>query len=288
MRSGRDIGVLLDIMARLRDPRTGCAWDVVQTFETIAPYTLEEAHEVADAIARGDPEDLRDELGDLLLQVVFHARMAEEAGLFAFPDVVEAITAKMIRRHPHVFGPQDARSPEMAKGQWARIKAEEKAERRTRRIAAGLPVDDGVLAAVPAGLDALAQAVKLQDAAGTVGFDWNDPRAVIAKIREELDELEAEIDGGGPSSRSDELGDVLFALANLGRHLKVDPGAALRATNAKFRRRFAFIERALAAEGRSPAEATLDEMEALWQRAKSEAPASDGDSAGEVGYRVEQ
>jgi ATP diphosphatase len=270
MQPGRDISRLLEIMARLRDPETGCAWDVVQTFETIAPYTLEEAYEVADAIARGDLADLRDELGDLLLQVVFHARMAEEAGAFAFPDVVEAITTKMIRRHPHVFGPAEGRSPEMAKGQWQRIKAEEKAERRARRAARGEGADEGLLADVPVAMPPLARAVKLQDKAGSVGFDWNDPRAVIAKIREELDELEAEIDGRTATAAAEsELGDVLFALANLARHLKIDPDAALRSTNEKFRRRFGYIERALAADGRGPAEATLDEMEALWRAAKT-------------------
>jgi len=270
MRPGRDVDTLIAIMERLRDPETGCAWDVVQTFETIAPYTLEEAHEVADAIARGDRADLCDELGDLLLQVVFHARIAEEEGAFAFPDVVEAITTKMIRRHPHVFGPEDARSPEMAKGQWSRIKAEEKAERRARRAAAGLPTEEGgLLADVPAALPGLAAAVKLQDRAGSVGFDWNDPKAVIAKIREEIDELEAEVDAGAAADRVEgELGDVLFALANLGRHLKVDPDAALRRTNLKFRRRFAHIETALARTGRTPADADLAEMEALWQEAK--------------------
>ncbi len=267
MHPGRDITVLLDIMARLRDPDRGCAWDVRQTFETIAPYTLEEAYEVADAIARGDLDDLCDELGDLLLQVVFHARMAEEAGRFAFADVVEAITTKMIRRHPHVFGPEEARSPEMAKGMWAKIKAEEKAERRVRRASAG---PESLLDDVPVALPPLARAVKLQDRAGSVGFDWNDPKAVIAKIREELDELEREIDGAGSREEIEgELGDVLFALANLGRHLKVDPEAALRATNEKFRRRFAYIEAALAANRRTPSEASLQEMEALWQEAKA-------------------
>jgi ATP diphosphatase len=298
MQPGRDIADLLQIMARLRDPETGCAWDMAQTFETIAPYTIEEAHEVADAIARGDLDDLCDELGDLLLQVVFHARMAEEAGRFAFADVVEAITAKMIRRHPHVFGPEEGRSPEMAKGQWRRIKAEEKAERRARRSAAGRADAGGLLDDVPAGLPALARAVKLQDAAGAVGFDWNDPKAVIAKIREEIDELEAEVDAGaGEAAVADELGDVLFALANLGRHLKVDPDGALRSTNEKFRRRFAFIERALGAEGRSPAEASLAEMEALWQRAKTEVKIvhreklqdrSPGDIVAQTGYRFGQ
>ncbi|HUG61129.1 MAG TPA: nucleoside triphosphate pyrophosphohydrolase [Methylomirabilota bacterium] len=270
MQPGRDITALLDIMARLRDPQTGCAWDVMQTFESIAPYTIEEAYEVADAISRGDLDDLRDELGDLLLQVVFHARMAEEAGRFAFPDIVQAITKKMIRRHPHVFGPEDARSPEMAKGVWKAIKAQEKATRRAKRGTMGDA--PGILDDVPVAMPPLARAVKLQDVAGSVGFDWNDPKAVIAKIREELDELEAEIDGSGALSAVEgELGDVLFALANLGRHLKVDPDSALRATNEKFRRRFGYIEKALAAEGRSPREASLADMEALWQRAKSDA-----------------
>jgi ATP diphosphatase len=269
MQPGRDITALLDIMARLRDPERGCAWDVRQTFATIAPYTIEEAYEVADAIERGDIDDIRDELGDLLLQVVFHARMAEEAGAFAFPDVVEAITAKMIRRHPHVFGPEEARSPEMAKGQWAAVKAQEKAIRRARRSDEGKAEHGGLLCEVPVSMPPLARAVKLQDVAGSVGFDWNDPKAVLAKIREELDELEAEIDAGSQSAViSGELGDVLFAMANLGRHLKVDPDAALRATNEKFRRRFGYVEQALVAEGRTPREATLEEMEALWQEAK--------------------
>lgn len=271
MQPGRDIERLLEIMARLRDPATGCAWDVEQTFQTIAPYTLEEAYEVLDAIQRGDRADLCDELGDLLLQVVFHARMAEEEGSFAFPDVVEAITTKMIRRHPHVFGPAEARSPSMAKGLWKALKAEEKAEKRARRAAAGLPAsDDGLLADVPAVLPPLKAAVKLQEKAGTVGFDWNDPKAVLAKIREELDELEAEIDARADRAVvAGELGDVLFALANLGRHLDVDPDVALAATNEKFRTRFRFIEAALKADGRTPADATLAEMEALWQQAKT-------------------
>lgn len=273
MQPSRDIARLLEIMARLRDPKTGCAWDVEQTFATIAPYTIEEAYEVADAIERADPVDLCEELGDLLLQVVYHARMAEEAGQFAFGDVVMAVTAKMIRRHPHVFGPQEARSPRLAKGAWERMKQEEKAERRARRAAAGLP-DDGtsLLDQVPRGMAPLKAAVKLQDKAGSVGFDWNDPRAVIAKIREELDELDGEIAAGGGQDRvAGEMGDVLFALCNLGRHLSVDPEAALASTNAKFRKRFGFIEMMLAADGRRPQDATLETMEALWQRAKTEA-----------------
>ncbi|MBH0237022.1 nucleoside triphosphate pyrophosphohydrolase [Methylobrevis albus] len=271
MQHGRDIDDLLAIMAALRDPDHGCPWDVEQDFASIAPYTIEEAYEVADAIARGDLDDLRDELGDLLLQVVFHARMAEEAGNFAFADVVEAITAKMIRRHPHVFGDEDARSAGMAKGAWNRIKAAEKAARRARRAERGLPDDTGpgLLGEVAAAQSALPRAVKLQAKAATVGFDWGDPKLVIAKIREELDELEAEIDAGSDRTTiAGELGDVLFAFANLARHLDVDPDMALRLTNEKFVRRFGYIERALAAAGRSPAEASLDEMEALWQQAK--------------------
>ena len=276
MQPGRDISVLIDIMARLRDPKAGCAWDIQQTFETIAPYTIEEAYEVAEAIARGDRHDICDELGDLLLQVVFHARMAEEEGAFAFPDVVEAVTRKMIRRHPHVFGPEEARTPHLVKGLWEKIKAEEKAEKAARH---GGEMPRSLLDAVSVAMPPMLRAVKLQQKAGTVGFDWNDPRAVVAKIREELDELEAEMDRAdreeldkaeARASIEAELGDVLFALANLGRHLDIDPDAAVRATNEKFRKRFSYIERKLEETGRRPEEATLDEMEALWQEAKSE------------------
>ncbi|PIO98215.1 nucleoside triphosphate pyrophosphohydrolase [Pleomorphomonas carboxyditropha] len=277
MQPGRDISVLIDIMARLRDPESGCAWDVQQTFETIAPYTIEEAYEVAEAIARGDRHDICDELGDLLLQVVFHARMAEEEGAFAFPDVVEAVTRKMIRRHPHVFGPAEARTPHLVKGLWEKIKAEEKAEKAARH--GGEEIPPGLLDAVSVAMPPMLRAVKLQQKAGTVGFDWNDPRAVLAKIREELDELEAEMDraDSGKLERAEaraaieaELGDVLFALANLGRHLDIDPEAAVRATNEKFRKRFSYIERKLGETGRRPQDATLEEMEALWQQAKTE------------------
>lgn len=276
MQPGRDISVLIDIMARLRDPKAGCAWDLEQTFETIAPYTIEEAYEVAEAIARGDRHDICDELGDLLLQVAFHARIAEEEGSFAFPDVVEAVTRKMIRRHPHVFGPEQARTPHLVKGLWEKIKAEEKAEKVARQ---GGELPKGLLDAVSVAMPPMLRAVKLQQRAGTVGFDWNDPRAVLAKIREELDELEVEIDRSETQETEKteiraaieaELGDVLFALANLGRHLDIDPEAAVRATNEKFRRRFSYIERKLAETERRPEDATLEEMEALWQQAKTE------------------
>ncbi|MBL8572896.1 MAG: nucleoside triphosphate pyrophosphohydrolase [Hyphomicrobiaceae bacterium] len=268
---GRDIRHLLAIMAALRTPVTGCPWDVVQTFETIAPYTIEEAYEVVDAITRGDIEDLKDELGDLLLQVVFHARIAEEAGEFGFGDVVEAISSKMVRRHPHVFGAPTAHDATDAKVSWEAIKAEEKRLKAERKAARGVAEPaKGLLSDVPAEMPGLTRAVKLQAKAGTVGFDWNDPRAVIAKIREEIDEFEAELDAGTPSPERmrDEFGDVLFAMANLGRHLAIDPEAAIRGTNAKFMRRFAVIEATLAARGVSLADASLDEMEAIWQAAK--------------------
>jgi ATP diphosphatase len=261
MTPSRDIGRLLEIMARLRDRQTGCPWDVEQTFQTIAPYTVEEAYEVTDAIARNDMRDLCDELGDLLLQVVYHAQMAAEIGAFAFGDVVTAITTKMIRRHPHVFGDAEARAAGAAKGQWERIKAEEKRARgdQPKRLLDGVPVS----------IPPMMRAVKLQQKASTVGFDWNDPKAVLAKLREEIDEIEAELAGAAPDRLADEVGDLLFAAANLARHLNVDPDQALAGTNAKFVRRFAAIEDGLATEGRTPRDATLDEMEALWQRAKT-------------------
>ncbi len=266
MKPSRDIARLIDIMAALRTPGTGCPWDLEQNFATIVPYTLEEAYETADAIARGDMADLRDELGDLLLQVVFHARMAEEQGAFDFGGVVEAITTKLLRRHPHVFGDVRGLSPDQVKDLWDSIKAEEKAERAAR----GQAVDDtGALAGVPVALPALTRALKLQTKAGKVGFDWNDPLAVLAKIREESDEIEAEIQGGNAEKAKAEVGDLLFAMVNLARHLDVDPEAAVRATNQKFARRFASIERALAAQGRKPQDATLAEMDALWDEAKA-------------------
>lgn len=272
MKPSRSIDGLLEIMAALRTPGSGCPWDLEQDFSTIAPYTIEEAHEVADAIARGDMVDLTDELGDLLLQVVFHARMAEEAGDFAFPDVVEAITSKMIRRHPHVFGERAGKmTPDEVKGLWGRIKAQEKAERKAVRAAKGLPDDSpqGLLDGIPATLPALVRAVKLQARAGTVGFDWNDARLVLAKIREEIDELEAEIEKSDKPAIAEEIGDLLFAVANIARHTDTDPDAALRAANEKFRRRFSYIEEALAKKGKSPAQSNLEEMDTLWNEAKS-------------------
>ena len=267
-----ELARLIEIMAALRTPVTGCPWDLLQDFRSIAPYTIEEAYEVADAIERDDMVDLVDELGDLLLQVVYHARLAEEARHFAFVDVVRAINAKMIRRHPHVFGDTSARNAGMAKGEWNRIKAEEKAEKLASRGGAARPGDTpetSALAGVPTSLPGLTRAVKLQDKAGKVGFDWNDPRAVIAKIREELDEVEEALDQGTEADRREEIGDLLFVMANLARHAAVDPEAALRGANAKFLRRFLHIEHELAAQGRTPAQSTLDEMDAFWNAAKA-------------------
>jgi len=257
-------------MAALRHPETGCPWDVKQDFSTIKPYTIEEAYEVADAIERQDYEDLCDELGDLLLQVVFHARMAEEAKLFTFEDVVEAITTKMIRRHPHVFERSEADTPDKVKAQWAEIKSAEKAERRARRAKRGLPEAEtpGQLTSVPRALPALMEALKLQQAASQVGFDWGAAGPVLDKIEEEIAELRVEIASGETDKAAEELGDVIFAVANLARHLKTDPEDALRTTNTKFRNRFAEVEAGLANQGKTPEGATLDEMEALWQAAK--------------------
>ncbi|MGD1017482.1 MAG: nucleoside triphosphate pyrophosphohydrolase [Roseiarcus sp.] len=270
MQPSRDIRRLIEIMAALRTPGTGCPWDLEQTFATIVPFTLEEAYEVADAIERGDFADLRDELGDLLLQVVFHARMAEEAGRFDFGGVVEAITAKLIRRHPHVFANAGDLTSDDVKALWGRIKAEEKRLRAEAREAAGLEAEprSSALAGAPLALPALTRALKLQEKAGKVGFDWSDARAVVAKLREEMDEIDAELDAGEQAKVAEEVGDLLFAVANLARHLEVDPEGALRGANAKFERRFAHIESRLGEAGRAPAEATLDEMEALWSEAK--------------------
>jgi nucleoside triphosphate diphosphatase len=273
MTPSRDVGRLIEIMAALRTPKTGCPWDLEQDFSTIAPYTLEEAYEVADAIARNDLGDLQEELGDLLLQVVFHARMAQEQGAFDFGDVVEAITSKLIRRHPHVFGDQEARDPGRVKGLWEEIKAREKEAKAAQKATQGKPAPDGALAGVPVALPALTRALKLQSKASRVGFDWNDPRAVLRKIREESDEIEAALDDNDPGAAA-EVGDLLFAAVNLARHLDADPEALLRQTNQKFERRFSAIEEALTMLGKAPQDATLAEMDALWDQAKAREAAS--------------
>jgi ATP diphosphatase len=259
MKPARDIGRLLEIMARLRTPGSGCPWDLEQNFATIAPYTIEEAYEVADAVARDDRAGLRDELGDLLLQVVFHARMAEEEGSFDFADVVQALTEKLIRRHPHVFGDARDLKPEEVKTLWARIKDEEKRQ-------SGKGGEAGTLR-VPLALPALTRAEKLQSQAAAVGFDWEKNEDVIDKIEEETGELKAAL--GRRDAEAEEIGDLLFAVVNLARRLKIDPESALRDTNAKFERRFAAIEVALAARGQHPKDATLAELDALWNEAKA-------------------
>ncbi len=257
------IDALLAIMARLRDPDGGCPWDLEQDFSTIAPYTIEEAYEVADAIEQGDMAELRDELGDLLFQVAFHARMAEEQDAFVFGDVVQAICEKMIRRHPHVFGDEEQREAGAVKGRWEEIKAQEKAAKPKKT--------ESILDDVPLSLPGLTRAVKLQNRAARVGFDWPDTSLVIDKLNEEMLELSAEVAKGGDADRlEDEMGDLLFVYANLARHLKVDPEKALRRANAKFRRRFGRIEEKLAAQGRKPEDSNLEEMDALWDEAKAE------------------
>ena len=255
----RPIDTLLDIMARLRDPERGCPWDREQDFVTIAPYTIEEAYEVADAIERGDLAALKDELGDLLLQVVFHARMAEEAGAFAFDDVANAISDKMIRRHPHVFGDAEIASVPAQNEAWEAHKAAER-----RASGGGDSVLDGIALAFPA----LLRAGKVSRRATRIGFDWPDARGVIAKINEEVAEIEAELDtGGGPDRLEDEIGDLLFAVANLARKLDVEPETALRRATAKFERRFRQVEKLAAERG---AGRDLDALEALWQQVKRE------------------
>lgn len=253
---------LLEIMAALRTPGSGCPWDLVQTFDSIAPYTLEEAYEVADAIARRDFAALRDELGDLLLQVVYHARMAEEEGRFAFADVARGIADKMLRRHPNVFGNLPVADAEAQSRAWEASKAAERAEAGSR----------GTLAGVALALPALARAAKLTARAARAGFDWPDAARVLDKLDEEAAELRAELAQADPDRLADEVGDLLFVLANLARKLGLDPEATLRRANAKFTRRFGAIEAALADQGRGPAEASLAEMEALWQAAKAAEP----------------
>ena len=262
---------LLSLMARLRDPVAGCPWDKEQTFATIAPYTIEEAYEVADAICRSALPDLKEELGDLLFQVVYHSQMAEEAGYFALPDVVQAILDKMLARHPHVFGDLDIKTADAQTISWEARKAAERAAKQQGAPAGSQPA--GALDGVARALPALMRAEKIQKRAARVGFDWASTGPVIDKIEEELGELRAEIEAGtvDHGRLTDELGDVLFAVANLARHCKVDPEVALRATNDKFERRFRYVEQRLADQGRKPADASLDEMEAFWQEAKTKA-----------------
>lgn len=262
----KDIGELLGIMARLRNPEGGCPWDLQQDFSTIAPYTIEEAYEVADAIDRGDLADLKDELGDLLLQVVFHAQMASERGAFAFSDVVAAICDKMVRRHPHVFGDASFEDAEAQTRNWEAIKQAERA--------AGGSADASALAGISRGLPEWQRAVKLQSRAARTGFDWPGPEPVIAKLREEIEEVRAEFAHGDVQANharlEDEIGDLLFVAANLARHAKVDPGAALRRANHKFERRFRAMEAIAAGEGQALSNLPLDQQEALWQRAKQQ------------------
>ncbi|KIU36161.1 nucleoside triphosphate hydrolase [Methylobacterium radiotolerans] len=270
------LGRLLRLMASLRDPVAGCPWDVAQSFATIVPYTIEEAYEVADAVARGDLRDLRDELGDLLLQVVFHARMAEEQGAFAFDDVARAIGDKLVRRHPHVFTPDGAplpagsprRDPAAVEAQWAAIKAQERAARQAERGADSPdPVPDP-LGGVARALPALARAEKISRRAAAHGFDWDDAAQVVAKVREETDEVAEALAAGDPEAVSEEIGDLLFSVANLARHAGIDPETALRDGTAKFERRFAAMARHLAAAGGALGRSDLAAMEAAWQAAK--------------------
>ncbi len=254
---------LLVIMNRLRDPDGGCPWDLEQTFETIAPYTIEEAYEVRDAIQRGDRAELKDELGDLLFQVVFHARMAAEDSSFDFADVANAISDKMIRRHPHVFADADIADAAAQTGAWERHKAAERAQKAF----------DSVLDDVPAALPALTRSEKLQKRAARVGFDWPDVAPVLAKLDEERGELAAAMAAGDQVAVADELGDVLFAVANLARHLGLDPEESLRGANDKFYRRFRYIESKLKEQDASIEDASLETMEALWQEAKQHDPA---------------
>lgn len=261
-----DIRALLALMAKLRDSSGGCPWDLEQNFKTIAPYTIEEAYEVSDAVARDDMTSLADELGDLLFQVVYHAQMADERGAFRFADVVAHILAKMIRRHPHVFGDADIRDAEAQTRNWETLKAEERANKSKAEAAS-------VLDNVPLALPALMRAAKLQRRMARVGFDWPDVAGVFGKIKEEIGELEVELTGTQDKARiADEFGDVLFALTNLARTLDIDPEEALRATNAKVERRFRAIETGLRHKGLTPEQASLEDMEALWVAAKRDEP----------------
>ncbi|MEF2545714.1 nucleoside triphosphate pyrophosphohydrolase [Aurantimonas sp. E1-2-R+4] len=278
MKPSKDITRLIEIMAALREPETGCPWDIEQNFATIAPYTVEEAYEVSDAIERDDMVDLREELGDLLLQVVYHAQLAAEQGLFEFGDVVETITRKMVRRHPHVFGDAVARSARSAKGQWEKIKAEEKAERAALRakLAGDACSPSGAngaerprhLDGIPAAFPALTLALKVQKKAADTGFDWDRPEPILEKIDEELGEFAEAITAHDRDASEAELGDLLFSVVNLARFHEIDPELALRRCVRKFRDRFGFIEDQLETTNRSLHSASLDEMEALWVAAK--------------------
>jgi ATP diphosphatase len=261
----RDIGDLVAIMAALRDKETGCPWDIRQDFASIAPYTIEEAYEVAQAIADNDMSELREELGDLLLQVVFHARMGEEAGHFDFGDVVEAITTKLIRRHPHVFGESRGARLGEVNAAWERIKQEEKADKRAARKAeAPASLLDGIAQALPA----LSRAEKLQSRAARIGFDWTTPEPILEKLREEIAECEAALASKDEAAIADEIGDLLFTMANLARRVGIDPEEAARGANRKFERRFRHMETSTAAAGRDMSKMSLDALEALWVEAK--------------------
>ena len=272
MEPSKNISRLIQIMKALRDPKSGCAWDKEQTFKTIIPYTIEEVYEVVDAIDRNDQFDLCEELGDLLLQVVYYARMAEEEGSFDFGDVVYAITKKMIRRHPHVFGSEKQRAMGLIKGDWDRIKKEEKAERLQKRKAANLPDDTptGFLAGVKTAQPVEKEAVALQKRAAEVGFDWTEPKPIFHKIDEELLELKEALETSNKENIRDEFGDVYFTVLNLARRLGITPEQALKQANNKFRYRFKFIEETLAKHNKKLEDANLDEMEDLWNEAKLE------------------
>ncbi len=270
-----NINRILDVMAALRDPDTGCPWDLQQDFKSIAPYTLEEAYEVTDAIERGDMVGLKDELGDLLLQVVFHARMAEEAGLFAFDDVVDAIADKMIRRHPHVFGDGDADNPDAVRQSWEDIKAAEKAEKAAKTGKAAPPAEtlakhpaeaESLMDDIPLALPGLSRAVKIQNRAARIQFDWPDIAPVFDKLDEEIAEIREAMASGSADAMEDELGDLLFVAANIARHLEIDPEAAVRRTNEKFISRFKYLE--ALAEQSNKQQLSLDDLEGFWQQAK--------------------
>ncbi|MGI9523831.1 MAG: nucleoside triphosphate pyrophosphohydrolase [Hyphomicrobiaceae bacterium] len=269
-----DLAGLLEIMAALRTPTTGCPWDLEQDFHSIAPYTIEEAYEVADAIERDDMTDLKDELGDLLFQVVYHARMAEEQGAFQFRDVVEGVTQKMLRRHPHVFGTDGERAAGPAPDFWEKSKAKEREEKSRQRGRGNQLLDDrqhlSLLDGVPNNLPSLTRALKLQNRAAKVGFDWPSLSEVFDKLSEELAELKDAIARGDRSDIHEEFGDLIFVLANVARHLNVDPESSLRDTNQKFTRRFQRVESWLGERGRSPQDSSLEEMDALWNAAKKE------------------